>query len=972
MPPPEESQLSSEEKTVLRKWIAQGAFYDQHWAFEPVHEVSVPTRIASEDGDWANNAVDLFVQQEWEKRGLHSLGRADAATLIRRVTCDLIGRLPTAETVKRLIADWSEPAFAMYVDTLLASPEYGQHMAASWMDAARYADTNGYQHDNQRNMWPWRDWVIRALNEGKPYDQFTIEQLAGDLLPNATIDQRLATGFNRNHGLNFEGGSIAAESLNEYVVDRTNTLGTVWLGLTLGCAQCHDHKYDPISQQEYYGLYAFFNSIEESGFAGEKGNAEPVIELNWQAQERLVERLEREILECEARMDALRRKRTSDQAEWEAGVLSGSQPRPSAPEDSILRLDFEFPEGGEKTNGSGVNPANQDLELVAGVRGSALRLDGTTKVDCGEVGAFNADEAFSFGCWLKANGDQNSTVLGRALFHGYDLVWDRGKIRADFVHRWDINAIFVETHEKLALDQWHHVMVTYDGTKKGAGVSIYVNGIPQEVIVTKDDLSGDMVSEANFFVGARNADTPNKFQGAIDEVAVFPRCLSEVEIRLLAGGLNFESVLSTAAEERTAEDALALREFYLQEHDAEYRALSDRLTRLKGHFYREESVKLTSMVMAESERPRSTRLLKAGRYDQPLEVVQRRTPAVLPSPIQGESISRLDLAEWLVSPEHPLTARVFVNREWARFFGKGLVATPEDFGLRGARPTHPKLLDWLAVEFMKSGWDTKWLHRTLVLSATYQQSSKINSGQATDVVNRDPENEWLTHFTRRRMSAEVLRDSLLANSGLLDRRVGGPSVRPFQPEGLWDDVSFQSGHTAQLYEPSTGGDAFRRSLYTFWKRSCPPPNMKLFDAPDRAVCRVRRGDTNTPLQALALLNDPCFVQPTLVLANQILRQSDATVESATALEAAFSNLVTRKATAEELVLLKELFDRSLDEWSDSSVAGRFVRSNWPTDVNLPSCLGVGGMSEDQKVRELAALATVLQVIVALDEALTVN
>ncbi|MFK7736847.1 MAG: DUF1553 domain-containing protein [Pirellulaceae bacterium] len=972
MPPPEESPLSASEKSVLRKWIEQGAYYDKHWAFEPVQKVRLPVLRKGDDKGWANNAIDLFVQRAWRKRRLHSLGRADAVTLIRRVTCDLVGHLPSAETVERLLQDGNEPGLARYVDALLSSPEYGQHMAASWLDAARYADTNGYQHDNQRDMWPWRDWVIQSLNEGKPFDQFTIEQLAGDLLPDATIEQRVATGFNRNHGLNFEGGSIAAESLSEYVVDRTNTLGTVWLGLTLGCAQCHDHKYDPISQQEYYGLYAFFNSVEENGFAGENGNAEPIVVLDWEAQDRLVAQLKREILACEDRLEELRAKRTSHQAEWEAKLIAGSQSMPSAPDDSVLRLDFESTAGGERVEGLKVLPGNRGIQHIPGFRGDGLWLDGSSKVDCGPVGAFEADEAFSFGCWLKTSGEHTSTVLGRALFHGYDLVWDRGKIRTNFVHRWDINAIFVETKDQLTLDQWHHVIVTYDGTMKGAGVSIYVNGILQEVLVTKDDLSGDMVSEANFFVGARNADTPNMFQGAIDEVCIFPRCLSEVEARLLAGGVDLENVVRTPAVDRSIEDARALREFYLQGHDNEFRELSEQLTKFKGRYYREDSVKLTSMVMKEADLPRPTRLLKAGRYDQPSEVVRRRTPEVLPQPVHNEAATRLDLAKWLVSPEHPLTARVFVNREWARFFAKGLVATPEDFGLRGARPTHPELLDWLAGEFVRSGWDTKWLHRTIVLSAAYQQTSKLSSEDASSSVAQDPENQWLTRFTRRRMSAEVLRDSLLKESGLLDRRVGGPSVRPFQPEGLWDDVSFQSGHTAQEYAQSKGGNAFRRSLYTFWKRSCPPPNMKLFDAPDRAVCRVSRGDTNTPLQALALLNDPCFVEPALVLANEILRQCGSLSDSEAALQSAFSSLLTREANAAELGLLQELLDRSLVEWKSDSEVRAFVKSNWPADVDLPIWEGELETKRVHEMRELAALATVLQVVLALDEALTVN
>lgn len=956
MPPVDSDEsLSDAEVEVLRRWIEQGAEYTEHWAFVAPSRVTPPTNHRS---DWACNAIDLFVARMHAQQGLRPNPSASPEVLIRRVTLDLTGLPPDPTTVSTLLEDWSLETYASYVEQLLSSPDYGQRMATVWLDAARYADTNGYQHDNGRDMWPWRDWVVTALNDNMPFDQFTIEQLAGDLLPNPSFEQLVATGFNRNHGLNFEGGSIDEESRTDYVTDRTNTFGTLWMGVTLGCAQCHDHKYDPITQHDYYGLFAFFNNVDEVGYCGKEGNAEPKITVPWPEHTEELRRYQAEIEKLQQEINEALSSFDEGQAMWESEVLAGQEQLPRFPEDTEVEITFNE----RSLENTGQLPTLLSVigqtQFVAGKTDQAIQLDGKTRIDCGDVASFDTEDSFSYGGWIYADRQQTKPIMGRAHFHGFGMVWEEGHIRADFVNRWDINAIFVKTEQPLPIQQWHHVMVTYDGTSKGSGVRIYVNGQSQPTEVFKDDLTGSIVSEVSFFLGSRDHQAPDRFYGKLDDVRVYGRQLSDVEVAQLAGQAPLDEFIQIPRQERTEAQRRGLREFYLHQHVPSFKQKLEKKSELERAYFVSKDHQLTTMVMRERAEPRITRRFKAGRYDQPLETVTAHFPSILSNSGSQIEPNRLTLARWLVSGRHPLTARVMVNRQWQLFFGQGIVSTPEDFGKQGARPTHPELLDWLANEFVSIGWDVKALHKLIVMSATYRQSSKTTAAGR----RLDPENKWLSRYGRRRMTAEMLRDSALSASSLLDRRVGGPGVMPAQPAGLWEELSFLSGHTAQEFQQSQGGDAHRRSLYTYWKRSCPPPNMKVFDASERAVCTVRRSRTNTPLQALVLLNDPCFVEPVQELAVLAWRKYPDDTDAALAL--VFRQLVSRSPSVTEQQLLHELFQQSFEAHSKSS-AGQLLPREVLQDLSSATL-------KAHELRTMAAIVTVAQVVFAMDETITIN
>ncbi len=697
MPPPEsKKQLTARQKELLTKWIEQGAEYQPHWSFVAPRRPVVP---AVRDSAWPRNAIDAFVLARLEQEGMRPSPEADRVTLVRRATLDLTGLPPTPAEVDAFLADARPGAYERLVDRLLASPRFGERMALDWLDLARYADTHGFHLDSGRDMWRWRDWVIGAFNRNLPFDRFTVEQLAGDLLPGATLDQKIASGFNRNHMINFEGGAIPQEYHNAYVVDRVNTTTTVWLGVTFACAQCHDHKYDPFTQRDFYRLYAFFYNVPENGLDGSKGNAAPVVKLP--------------TLQQQQRLDAL---------------------------------------------------------SVA--------------------------------------------------------------------------------------------IVELDARRKGP-------------VLTKD----------------------------------------EKEAKRLA--------------ERVAE-----------------------LRREREELDRQIP---TTMVMQEMATPRETFLLVRGAYDQRGEQVRPGVPAALP-PLPKEALpNRLGLARWLVDPSNPLTARVAVNRIWQTFFGTGLVKTGEDFGIQGELPSHPELLDGLAVAFRESGWDVKQLVRLIVTSATYRQASAV----PREVYARDPENRLLGRGGRFRLAAEFLRDQALAVSGLLNGEVGGASVSPYEPEGLWRELTERGDSknwSAQFYVQSHGKDLYRRGMYTFWKRTSPPASLSTFDAPDRESCTVRRSRTNTPLQALVLMNDPTYVEASRKLAERLMAEARTTDER---IVLAFRLATARHPKAAEQAVLRRVFEEQLAAYRKDPQAALKL-------------LGVGESPRDGKrdVAELAAWAVIASVVLNLDEAVT--
>lgn len=888
MPPPKSGKtLTAEEIARLEAWLHSGAPYQPHWAYIPVPEV-VPVPQPDDPAGWCRNEIDAFVLARLAQQGWQPAVEASREKWLRRVTLDLTGLPPTLEEIDAFLADTSPMAYEKVVDRLLASREYGERMAVDWLDAARYADTFGYQADRDTHVWPWRDWVIAAFNRNLPYDQFLIWQIAGDMLPGSTREQRLATAFNRLHRQTNEGGSIEAEFRTEYVADRLRTVGTAILGLTLECARCHDHKYDPITQREYYQLAAFFNNIDEHGLYSHFTETAPTPALLLYEGEQEVRHnvLLAQIAQAEqglAEAERVARERLATSAAFDgAGAPIVQPPEPVAV--------FSF----EDLQAAG------DYRPVAGRIGQAIEFGGDDAYVCRGVGAFHRTDRFSFALWIKPTIHQmRMVVLHRSraaedsAFRGYSLVLDRGQPTFSLVHFWPGNAIQVRAVEVLPLGEWTHVAVTYDGSSRAAGVRIYLNGRSSTLEVVRDRLTRDIVHRAEWgdsdaasvelALGARFRDVGFK-GGQVDELAVFADELTPLEVAAVGG---FE----------VPQDEQARLAHYLRREDAGWRERRAALEALRVAEDALVSQVRQIMVMEELPWRRPTHVLKRGAYDAPGEEVEPDTPAaIMPFPADGER-NRLGFARWLVDPRHPLTARVAVNRFWQIFFGRGLVATAEDFGIQGQPPIHPELLDWLARRFMQTGWDVHQLCRLIVLSSTYRQDSVPRD---PTVYRADPENRWLARGPHHRLSAEQLRDSALAASGLLVRKLGGPSVMPYQPVGLWEE----SG-TGKSYQQSHGEGLYRRSLYTFWRRTSPPPSMTVFDAPSREVCQVRRERTSTPLQSLVLLNDPQFVEAARVLAEKVLRERPGLLGEQ--IETAFRLLTGRPPRAEEAGVLMRLY-----------------------------------------------------------------
>ena len=955
MPPPySDRKLTKSEIELIRLWIKQGALWQTHWAFIPPRRPELPEVTGRA---WPRNGIDYLILKRLKKEGLTPSPEADRAKLIRRVTHDLTGLPPTPEEIDIFLADTSPNAYEKVLDRLLASPRYGERMAAWWLDAARYADTNGYQTDGDRTMWRWRDWVIEAFNRNLPFDQFTIEQLAGDMLPDATLDQRIATGFNRNHRGNGEGGIIPEEYAVEYVVDRVNTTFTVWLGVTLGCARCHDHKYDPMTQKEFYRVFALFNNVPERGKAVKNGNSPPMIKAPTREQQAELEALDRKLSTAELRLTRLEPEVEVSQASWEKS-LKGTPSIHWAPSRGLaayFALDGQATGHGSAASGQ-ANVLESKLGMgeavyAAGRIGQAASFDGTRFIDAGDVGGFTYYDKFSFGAWIYPEGTEGGAILSRSQEieqgEGYSLLLVAGKVQVNLVKRWLDDSIRVETESALAPGRWHHVLFTYDGSRFAKGIKIYVNGKPAKLKILLDDLNQDFKIKEPFRIGSGGG-PESRFHGLIDEVRVYRVALTAEEAGWNATSTPINEIAASAPDRRSHPEAGKIRTYYL-EHSAPQNLQQawQRILHL-----RKEREKLidslpTTMVMQEIEPPRKTFLLIRGSYDRPGEKVSPGIPASLGTPSTGPIKNRLDFARWLFHPSNPLTARVTVNRLWQMLFGAGLVKTVDDFGSQGDAPTHPELLDWLATEFIRNGWDLKILLKTVVMSASYRQSSKTSP----DLVQKDPQNRLLSRGPRFRLSAEMIRDQVLAASGLLVEKMGGPSVRPYQPAGLWKELSDVT------YKQDQGESLYRRSLYTFWKRTVPPPSMMSFDAAGRETCIVLETRTNTPLQALNLMNSVTYVEASRVLAQRIMTEEGSNPEDRLAL--AFRLLTARRPTEKERKILLGSLQHHLATFGDAPEAA----------VKL---LGEGEFPRDEGLDpgELAAYTTVVSLILNLDETIT--
>ncbi|MBI2806153.1 MAG: DUF1553 domain-containing protein [Planctomycetes bacterium] len=878
MPPPSAAiTLTAKQIDTLKAWIKQGAKWQKHWSLIPPARSPLP---GVKNKAWPKNALDYFVLARLEAEGLAPSPEADPVTLIRRLSLDLTGLPATPTEVDAFTKAWHaagakrETVYGALVERLLASPRYGERMALPWLNAARYADTNGYQNDGPRTMWRWRDWVIDAFNNNMAFDRFTVEQLAGDLLPKPTLEQRIATGFNRNHRGNSEGGVIPEEYAVEYVVDRVDTTATVWLGLSAGCARCHDHKYDPISQKEFYQLYAYFNNIPERGKTIKYGNSPPYIKSPTPDQAKKLAELTRVAREKETAFRKLAGEVRQAQAAWEKKV---------AP---LVQIDWAYQRG-----------LQQHLPLMDGlnqlsnvIHSGPLRhhsnrvpryFDGERVFDAGNVGDFGFFDKFSIGVWIRALGKKGGTILSRMVdadrADGYSLVLEDGKLHVNLIKRWLDDAIRVETAQALKLDQWNHILFSYDGTRVAAGIKVYVNGQPARLKVNLDDLNQSFRTKEPFRIGGGGG-KDKRFVGSIAELRVYDHVLDAQDVAALGNANPLERIVRIPAAKRTPAQAHKVYSYFLdQKAPATIRKAFAEMLASRDEMVRFDESLPTTMVMQEMPTPRPAFILLRGEYDKKGKQVGRAVPAAFPPVPNGEPNNRLGLAKWLISKENPLTARVAVNRYWQLLFGAGIVRTVEDFGAQGDWPSHPELLDWLAVEFMEpfsrpplagekvavakgervNSWDVKRLLKLIVTSATYRQASRVTPA----LVQRDPDNRLLARGPRIRLSADMIRDQALFASGLLIERLGGESVRPYQPKGLVRELT-----GTEEYEQDHGEKLYRRSLYTHWRRTIPPPAMMNLDAANRETCVVRETRTNTPLQALNLMNDVTFVEAARVLA----------------------------------------------------------------------------------------------------------
>lgn len=959
MPPPATKKpLSDEQKKLLEQWIKEGANYEGHWAFQPIQRTA---RTTPHTQSSKSAIIDVMVREELAKQNLAPAPVADKATLLRRVTLDLTGLPPTKQELEDFLADTSPEAYHKAVDRLLASTAYAEKMAAQWLDLARYADTNGYNNDEDRTMWPWRDWVIQAFDRNMPFDRFLIEQLAGDLLPEPTQEQLIATAFLRNQGHNTEGGIIQEEYRVEYVADRVHTAATVFLGLSMQCARCHDHKYDPISQKEYFRFFALFNSLDERQASYSKFvAAEPFIRVPSPQQSEQQAQLDQQISDLKVAVAKCESGVFETLAQWlqatsteELEQRFSSKPIHSFPMDKldakdgvVIGLDSLQPQQAISVAGK--------LEFAAGQRQEALSLDGSTHLIAGSIADFDGTTPFAISVWVYPEGDGTMAILSKMdegnAHRGYDLLLESGKVVTHLLHRWPDNGLKVSAKETLQKEKWQHVAVTYDGSRKASGLRIYIDGQPTTLQVNNDSLTETAATDKPFHIGLRQRSLP--FRGRIDDLQLVSGNLQLSHIQELMAGKPLTSMatwLRAPIENWTAEQKEQAKQITLQQLDPKYKSLKQDLAGKEKERAALVDQFPAVMIMKEMNPRRETFVLNRGQYDQPTEKVDPNVPEVLRSFTSLAPTNRLELAQWLVHPEHPLTARVAVNRFWENYFGVGLVKTSEDFGTTGEFPSHRELLDFLAMYFIDSGWDVKELQRLIVLSETYQQDSRITE----EHIAKDPENRWLSRGPRYRLPAETIRDNALSIAGILQPRIGGPSVKPYQPEGLWEDVTVER---RGKYVPDQGEGLFRRSMYTFWKRTCPPPAMVSFDAPNREVCVARRSRTNTPLQSLVLMNDPTYVEAARVLAETMISEHD---NDESRIHAGYLRAVSRPARTVEVALLLELLSSARDRFSKEPEAAQKLTQ-----------VGTRPLLAGADVKEVAAWTIVASTILNLDETIS--
>lgn len=1021
MMPPEKTgkKLNETQIGLLKAWIEQGATYQSHWSFNAIPEkVELPNlESTAKSGEtvwnpkqWAKSEIDFFVANNLAKNGLAPSPETDKARWLRRATLDLTGLPPSLEELDAFLADQSELAYENAVDTILARETYGERMANAWLDVARYADTFGYQADVEMEVWPWRDWVIRSFNENLPYDRFIVWQTAGDLLPNATQEQRLATAFNRLHRQTNEGGSIEEEFRQVYIADRTVTNGTAFLGLTLECSRCHDHKYDPILQSDFYSLAAYLNNIDEHGLYSHFTRTAPTPAMllysgdQEQQHRTLLDQIRSKEQEHKESLSIARKHYLERMANSSLPVSSDTKPDDSDNADT-KPTDAE-PAGIDWT------PPKPDLYFplegdVDGVVQKASKLNGDDSIACKDALQYGRYTPLSVSLWIKpAMHAPRLIVLHQSVaaedsaFRGLQLTLNEGHPQFSLIHFWPGNAIRVESIETLPIAEWSHVAVTYDGSSKANGIRVYINGAESQLTVDRDQLTRDILhrkewSDSNaggvgLALGARFRDTGFR-DGCLDDLKVFHRQLSTWEVAKTYYEVRPEEKKTIV--DLDQKQKAWQQDDYVTNSDPAVQSLSKELSELREKENELVTMIRQIMVMKQAERPRITRILNRGAYDSPGDIVKPKLPSFLAALTQKKAsdatsdlrsgsgldnnsqaavtteasnvssladvntankvldnqhpMPRLAFANWLVSQSNPLVSRVTVNRYWHIFFGRGIVASLEDFGSQGQPPTHPELLDWLARDFMDHGWNVKRLCKQIVLSSAYRQSSSPTN---PELFQKDPDNRLLARGPRHRLSAEQVRDASLFATGLLAQKIGGPSVMPYQPAGLWEEAG-----TGKSYNQATGEGLYRRSLYTFWRRTAPPPSMLTFDATSRETCNAKRELTSTPLQSLILLNDPQYVEAARVLSERLISNHNQNIDARW--HETFRRLISRNATGAEIEILNSLYQSQIEYFrTNGSSANEFV--------------SVGAKPRDEKIdiADLAATAVVVKTILNYDEA----
>ncbi len=908
--------LSAKEKAILIKWIEQGAEYKPHWAFVKPEKTNVPD---VKNSDWPINPVDHFVLHKLEEENMQPSTQADRELLLRRLSLDLTGLPPTIDEIDSFVNDDSPDAYEKQVDRLLNSQRFGEKMATNWLDLARFSDSHGYTVDRILDMSPYRDWVIKSFNTNLRYDKFIQWQLAGDLMPDATKEMLIATAFNRIHQQNTEGGIIEEEFRTEYVVDRTNTTGVAIMGLPVGCARCHDHKYDPISQKNYYELFAFFNNVKEAGqISFNDAMPSPTMLLPTEEKEKIIQFIQEKITTLEQKIAHAVQVAEVDFSKWLQTKSYASLNNEKIPASGLL-AHYNFDNGSLQNNaksteegamkrGLGAVPGEKP-EFINRENGKALALNGDEWFDLGKTGVFRKSDPFSISLSVFIPKDFNEGVIFHKCvaerlynYRGYHLYLRDNRLELSMAHTAPSDAITKISKQHLPREQWLQFTLTYDGSGKANGLKLFQDGKELDMETTMDQLAKDILldykEQPGLQVGAWDRGFGLK-EGKVDDILVYNRTLTEYEVKVIAGISKWTSITTKEPGQLSAEEKTILMKYYLANVNPSMLAIQKELKTRRAELADSTENIQEYMIMQEMPQPRKAYLLKRGNYNEFGEEVFPCTPeSILPFPKELPK-NRYGLALWLTDSNHPLTARVTVNHYWQNFFGTGLVKTSEDFGNQGDMPSHLELLDWLAVTFRESGWDIKKLCKLIAMSATYKQESKVISSTR----DKDPENRWFSHGPSIRLSAEMIRDNALVASGLMNNKIGGKSVKPYQPEGLWE-----INNTS--YKADTGDDVYRRSLYVLIKRSVPNPTLATFDATSRSYCVARRQKTNTPLQALVTLNDPTFVEAAKVLGEQIAMSDN----QSKAITEAYRKLTGLTPSQKELDLLQRLQENELKKF----------------------------------------------------------